>query len=351
MDAEPAALAARVHAIVSTDSGPRQPPDERPFWLPPEQPVAAPPEAPVAYASPPPAAYPYETPWTGTPPAPRRGLSRMTAILVIVGILAGPPVLYGVVGYALAAIRIAGADSALSLAIAHGTDLKPTINSIDSGFGGVNSANLNARQAKALVDQFVATAQQEQTTTIDDISSLESSRASFGDQQWLTAMSRGRMDVESNRIGHALTALAAAKSITTDYMQDGQFLQAFFNAVINLDTLSTDAQNKDLKGALATVVTMKENVDLALQLSAAPGLPGEVHQLMVDFQVVAIDFGNVLNAAAAGDTNAANADLAKLRADTAKLQTFNGTAVSAKIDAFYKPMIDTFDSEMAKAGT
>jgi hypothetical protein len=283
------------------------------------------------------------------PPASRRRLTPLTAILVIVGILAASLAGYGVVGFALAAVRISGADSALSLAIAHVNDLNPTFKGIDSGFTGVNSANLTARQAKDLVDQFVGAAQGAHGTITDDVSALTNARDSFGDQQWLTAMSRGRMDSESARIGHALTALAAAKSVTADYVLDGQFLQAFFAAVINLETLGTEAQNKDLQGALATVATMKEDVDLALHLSTAPGLPSEVHQLMVDFQAVAIDFSNVLNASVAGNTSAVNTGLAKLRTDTAKLQTFNGNAVGAKIDAFYKPMIDTYQSEMAKA--
>lgn len=354
-------------AIVSV--GPPGPPDpgqatpgERPPWLPPEQPLPPPADVPGATWSPPvappaggyppaypsPPGYPYAA-QAGGPGAPRRNLGLIIAILVIGGILGAALVGYGGIGYVYATSSISNADSALNTAIAHENDLNKTFRGIDTSFRGMSSTNLDVKQARSLIDQFVSTSQGAQGTIASDDGALIAAGAKLTDQQWLTAFSRSRLDRESTRIGHARTALVAAKSITSDYVLDGQFLQAFLDAVADLDTLVTLSQNKDLVGAAAAVQALKTHVDHALPLSTAPGLPSEIHQLMVDFQSLANDFGALFNAAAAGDSAGIDTYTTRIKADAAKFSAFDGTKVNAEITAFYKPMIDTYNSEMAKA--
>jgi len=105
----------------------------------------------------------------------------------------------------------------------------------------------------------------------------------------------------------------------------------------------------DLAAAKATLVTMKTHVDKALQLSTAPGLPTELHDLMVDFQALVADFGKLLDAAATNDLNAVTSAEAAVEKDATKISAYNFDKISTEIDTFYKPLVDAFNSEMAAA--
>src|SRR5207245_6377373 len=70
--------------------------------------------------------------------------------------------------------------------------------------------------------------------------------------------------------------------------QDGQFLQAFMDVILDLDKLGATASASDLAGAKAVIATLKTHVDTATQLSTAAGLPTQMHALMVDFQTLKI---------------------------------------------------------------
>jgi hypothetical protein len=94
---------------------------------------------------------------------------------------------------------------------------------------------------------------------------------------------------------------------------------------------------------------MSTHVNKALQLSSAPGLPSELHSLMVDFQTLVADFGKLLDAVASNNDQAIAAAGASVSADADKIGTYNFDKISTQIDAYYKPLVDTFNSEMAKA--
>jgi hypothetical protein len=94
---------------------------------------------------------------------------------------------------------------------------------------------------------------------------------------------------------------------------------------------------------------MKTHVDKALQLSTAPGLPKELHDLMVDFQSLVADFGKLLDAAAAGDLNSITAAEALVEKDANKISAYDFNKIGMEIDDFYKPLVDAFNAEMAKA--
>jgi hypothetical protein len=199
------------------------------------------------------------------------------------------------------------------------------------------------------MDQFVANAKSAGAQVDQDDVSLVSARASLGEQQWLTVLSRGNLDKESTRIDHARKALSSAKTVAGDYVLDGQFLQAFMDAAIDLDTLGTQSANADLPAAKATLVTMKTHVDKALELSTAPGLPKDLHDLMVDFQSLVADFGKLLDAAAAGDLTAVTGAEQAVEKDANKISAYDFNKIGTEISDFYRPMVDAFNAEMAKA--
>ena len=94
---------------------------------------------------------------------------------------------------------------------------------------------------------------------------------------------------------------------------------------------------------------MKAHVDKGLQLSTAPGLPSELHSLMVDFESLITDFGQLLDAAAAGNDAAVTSAESGVQTDADKISKYNFDTIGTEIDTFYKPMVDAFNSEMAKA--
>jgi hypothetical protein len=265
--------------------------------------------------------------------------------IVVVGIIG-----YAITGFAYAQTRIGNADRTLNAVISHQNNLNTTFKDIDTKFNGLSStATFDPKAARTLIDQFVANAKSAGTAVDQDDTSLVSTKASLSEQQWLTTLSRGNLDKEAARIDHARAGLSNARTIAADYIQDGQFLQAFLDAAIDLDTLSALSATADLAGAKTTLTTMKTHVDNALQLSTAPGLPTELHALIVDFESLVTDFGKLLDAAAASDNAAITSAETSVEADANKIGKYDFTKIGTEIDTFYKPMVDAFNSEMAKA--
>jgi hypothetical protein len=130
---------------------------------------------------------------------------------------------------------------------------------------------------------------------------------------------------------------------------DGQFLQAFLDTVIDLDLLGKASVSGDLAAAKTTLTTMKSHVDKALQLSTAPGLPPELHDLMADFQKLVADFSKLIEAADANDANGLTTYTKSVNDDATKIGGYSFDKVSAQVAAFYKPLVDGYNQEMAAA--
>jgi peptidoglycan hydrolase CwlO-like protein len=264
--------------------------------------------------------------------------------IVLVGIIG-----YAVVGFAYAAARVSNADKSLNTVVSHQNSLNSTFKDINTKFSGLNSSNPDLKQTRTLYDQFVANAKSTGNTVDQDDSSLVSARASLREQSWLTILSRGTLDKESVRIDHARNALSSAKTLAADYVQAGQFFQSSIDVEIDLLMLGTQTANADLAGSRATLTTMKTHVDKALQLSVAPGLPTDLHDLMVDFQALITDFGKLLDAAAGGDAAAVNTAQQGVEKDATKIGGYNLDKIQTAMNDYYQPMIDTYNSELAKA--
>jgi hypothetical protein len=279
----------------------------------------------------------------------RRARRTIIAVVLIVIVLIGI-IGYAAAGFAYATARVAIADKSLNSVISHQNSLNTTFKDINTKFNGLSSSSASdPKQAHNLIDQFVANARSAGTTVAKDDASLVSAKASLKEQQWLTLISRGSLAKEEARIDHARNALAQAKTIAADYVQDGEFIQAFLDSMVDLDTFDTQTASADIPGAKVTLASLSTHVDKALQLSTAPGLPSELHNLMVDFRTLIGDFGKLLEAAAANNDKAITSAEASILADADKIGTYNFDQISAQIDAYYKPLVDTFNSEMAKA--
>ena len=279
----------------------------------------------------------------------RRARRTIIAVVVIVIVLIGI-IGYAAAGFAFTTTRVAIADKSLNSVISHQNSLNTTFKDINTKFNALSSGTASdPKQAHTLIDQFVVNAKSAGTTVDKDDASLLSAKTSLKEQQWLTLVGRGNLDKEQGRIDHARKALAEAKTIAGDYVQDGEFIQAFLDAMVDLDTFDTQSANADLTGAKGTLASMSTHVNKALQLSSAPGLPTELHSLMADFQTLVADFGKLLDAVAANNDQSIIAAGASVSADADKIGTYNFDKISTQIDAYYKPLVDTFNSEMAKA--
>jgi hypothetical protein len=269
----------------------------------------------------------------------------VVVVIVLIGIIG-----YAVSGLAYAATRMSNADRTLNTVVSHQNELNATFKDIDTRFSALGtSSTFDPQQAHTLVDQFVSSAQAAGKTVEEDDASLVTASAHLSEQPWLTTVSRANLDKESKRIAHARKALVSAKTVAADYVLGGQFMQTFLDTVIDLDNLGKASATGDLAAAKTTLTTMKTHVDKALLLSTAPGLPAELHSMMVDFQTLVSDFGKLIDAAAANDSAAVSAYFKSVDDDANKLSSYSFDNMSTKINAFYKPLIDAYNLEMAAA--
>jgi hypothetical protein len=272
-------------------------------------------------------------------------VSVVVAVIVVVGIIG-----YAVVGLAYASTRVATADRSLNSVVSHQNTLNSTFKDINKQFNGLSSTStFNPTQSRTAIDKFVLNAIAAGTMVDRDDASLVSARASLQAQMWLTALNRSGLDREAARIDHARKALSNARSVAADYVKDGEFFRTFLDSLLDLDGVLTQSSNGDIAGAKASLPKLKADVDNALRLSTAPGLPSEVHSLMLDFVTLVVDFGKLLDAVAGNDNATIVSAGRAVEADGTKIGSYDFTKIGTDIDAYYKPRLDTFNSEMAKA--
>jgi hypothetical protein len=273
----------------------------------------------------------------------------VVAVLVVVAAIG-----YGIAGFTFASGRIATTRTTYNAVVAHQNTLTDEFNSLNSNVAGVNLTSATTTQLKqnrAAYDTLVSQSQSAQPTITTDDAALAAAQARLSDSSWLTLFSRPMLNNASAKIGHERKALATAKTITGDLIELGTFYQSFYDSLIDLDTLSTKAQATDFTGAATAITALKTDIAKAIKLSDAPGIPPEMKQFLTDFQTLAVDFGKLLDAAVAGDTNGAQADLKAVDADITKIEAYDTDKMSTEIKAFYQPMIDAFNSEIAKANS
>ena len=305
---------------------------------------------PAPYVPPPDYAAPpgFGAPVAAAPPRNMRPIITAVAIIVVLLVVV---IGYAAAGFAFATSRIDSARSSYNAVVAHQNSITDTVNSFNSKFTTTSTSTTTAdlKADRALLDQVVSKSQSAGATISSDDASLAAAQSSLTDNSWLTVFSKSSLDNYSAKIAHERKALADAKILTADYVQMGTFYQSFFDAVIDLDSVGTKTSASDFAGAAADVSTMKADLAKALAASGAPGLPPEVHAFVMDFQTFATDIGGLLAAVNAGDVSSAQSLSAKVQADVTKLDSYDFTKIGNEIDAYYKPTIDDFNSEISKA--
>jgi hypothetical protein len=275
----------------------------------------------------------------------RKRIELVLLVVVIVGLI-----VYAGAGIVYAGARVAIADRTLNAVVSHQNTLNATFTDINTQVGALNSnPAFKPQDMVALVDKSVANSQLATTTINTDDASLRDALSALDENPWLTMVGRGNLDREAARIGHARNALAAARTVAADKLLEGKFWHAVYTGFVDLGTLKTQSDAGDLASAHTTLGTLKNDIDQAAQQSTAPPLPPELAGLTTDLQAFVADYGKQLDAQIAGDDAGVANYQASVNTDLAKVQQYDFGAIAKKIDAFYKPLIDRFNSEIAAA--
>jgi len=271
----------------------------------------------------------------------------VTAGVVVVVLLVGA-IAYVVAGYAFASSRIADASGAINGASAHRSYVNTTFDLLDqqvTSFAGMTDAKVS----KSTAGQLVSESQSINAIVGGDDHAMAAARSRLRDQQWLTAISSGRLADEAGRIDHARRATDAVKSAAGGYVLLGQFYQSFFQALIDWDTMLVDARNNDFVGTSTQDALLKADAISAQQLAAnAPGLPSQYHDFLVILQSYAADVAKELNARTSTDFDAADKQAV---ADVNAMSAVDFSSTPATIKSFYQHYRDDFNAEMDKATT
>lgn len=289
----------------------------------------------------------------GPPPPRQRNLGPLIAGIVIVVVVIAAIGGYVVGGLAFAQTRLNSAHTTYNKVVDHQNSLTDTVNNAGKEFSGASVSDTTTAASlqtfKTTMAGVVTKSQQAQPQIESDDAALASADAGLHENSWLTVLSRSELDKESTRIGHERKALAAARVLTTDYVQIGNFYQAFADVLIDFDMLGTKAQARDLTGVAAASAQLKTDATKAIALDKAPGLPPEMDTLLRDIQNIGTDFTNLINAAAQNNDAAVTAAENALQADVAKVEAFDFNKAGNEIDSYYQPLIDAYNSEVDKA--
>jgi len=334
-----------------TPAAPEPTPASQPAaWEAPVHTPAAAAAEPAPYVPPPDYTAP---PGYGAPVAapPRRSSGPIIVAVAVLIVLVLAAIGYAVAGFTFATSRIDSTTKALNTVITNENAITAQFNSTkDVAALDTKATGTELKSNKTAVAQVVTQSQTAQATITTDQASLVSAQNSLSDNSWLTTFSRSRLDNMSGKIGHWRTALVSAKTITSDLVQLGTFLQSYDDSLIDVDTLVTKGNANDFTGMASALGSLKTDVGKAISLADAPGLPPDMKAFLVDLQAEATDTSKLLNDALNGASDSTlQADINLVDADGVKVDAHDIVKINIAILAFYAPLIDAYNAEVAKA--
>lgn len=277
-------------------------------------------------------------------------MTRRHIEIAVIGILIIAIILYAAAGIVYAGVLTASADRALNVVASHQNSLNTSFTEINNEVGALGGDSaFNPQLTVAVVDRAAANSAVELATINQDDASLASVQGQLNGSRWLTLVGRTGLDHETSKVDHARSALAVARTISTDGVLDLRFWHFLYTALVDLETLNTQAGGGDLNAAKTTLGQMQTDVGQAIQQSTAPGLPSDLRSLMVDLQTFGTDYGKQLDAQIAGDDATVAQYQSTINSDRQKLGSYDVDRIQTDINAFYKPLVDRFNSEMAAA--
>ena len=241
--------------------------------------------------------------------------------------------IFGIVGYSLTSIlytgaRVAEAEHTLDAVVSHQNSLNATFGDIDSQVSTLHTTGtFDSEQALMLVDLSIENSQLATSTIDEDDRSLTTAAYDVGSAPWLTPMGRTGLDREATRLAHARAALAVARVIAADLALDGRFWHALYAGLADFAAYSATSSPDTLAKA-------QDEIKFATGMAAyAPGLPDDLRELMTDVSTFIAD-------TAAG---------ASVDGDLSRIAAYNLDTIGTEINAYYRPLIDRYNSELSAA--
>jgi len=318
-----------------------------------EVPVHTPPAVaaePAPYVPPPDYTAP---PGYGAPiaAAPRRSSGPIIVAVAVLVVLVLAAIGYAVAGFTFATSRIDSSTKALNTVITNENAITAQFNSTkDVSALDTKATGTELQSDKTAVAKVVTQSQAAQATITTDQASLVSAQDSLSENSWLTTLSRSRLDNMSGKIGHWRNALVSAKTITTDLVQLGTFLQSYDDSLIDRDKVTAAINASDFTGVASALVSLKGDVAKAISLADAPGLPPDMKAFLTDLQTEGADTTKLLNDAINGaDNNTLTAEANQVDADGVKVDAHDIAKINLAVLAFYTPLVDAYNAEVAKA--
>jgi len=262
-------------------------------------------------------------------------------VLVVVVLALGGA--YDLVGNAYASARVANVDDAIGSI--EKIDFTTTLFQVSGGLDP-RSTSLEAKAFQSSVKQFVDSINTDRTNIAADLRRVRSARNGLGNPAWLMLLDRGSLDAAGVRIAHAQKSLDAAATIVDDMSQDGNFFSAYATALTDFEAYTSAEVANDNTTAAAAAESAKSDLATTLQLTNAPGLPAGLHDYVAAFETVAADIVSAINSV---DEAAYQSAIGQLDTDSTKLLTIDTSGFDASIEAFYQPMIVTYDQELKQA--
>jgi hypothetical protein len=291
-------------------------------------------------------------PGYGESPRSAGGVVRAVAIVLVASIVLA---VFGYVGGGLVytKVRLDGADSAYNSAVADQKAVAQLINSLKGSStpaAPTTFSEAHLQQDWAVIVKFVTDSESARMQIDLDDQTLVDAAAGLDEDRWLTVLSRSTVDAASRRVALERKVLADARSIVSDFVLIGNFFHSFVDIEFDFVAISTSAKAGDLNAVASEIAKVRADTAKGISLDKSPGLPPEVDELMRLIQVIDGDFSNLLNAEISKNASAVGAAEKAGRADTAKLQVLDHSMVVQEMQAFYAPMIDTYNADVAKAG-
>lgn len=267
----------------------------------------------------------------------------VAVVIVLLIVAAGA---FIVIGSSYASARVANADSAVT-AIER-IDFTTQIFQVGGGYDIV-SGTIAPHAFQTSVTTFVTTVKSDSDAIDGDRSKIRSARNQLGSNSWLTALQSADISAARGQLDRAAIALDEAGTITAGLIQDGQFFQAYAQALIDFQGVSTAQTSGDITGSYGKLELLKTDLAKAAPLAGSTGLPSGVRQFVAAFQSYVSDFIALQNAALTNDKTAYDAALTKVTADIAAVKAIDPTSLDTGFQEFYQPMIARYNQDLRKA--
>jgi hypothetical protein len=143
--------------------------------------------------------------------------------------------------------------------------------------------------------------------------------------------------------------LADARTIVGGYALVGEFAVSLWDVLLDFYAIDTAAQARDIDATQLAIAKLQMDTLTAISLDKAPGIPPEADMAMRQLQAVDRDFANLFRAALAQNRSAVEAAKAAGWADAAKLHAIDVSRVTTEIAAYYSPLVDAYEADVARA--